>query len=453
MILHYLKMAWRNLLHYRAQAVISVAGLAAGFVCFTLANLWRVYETTYDTSYEGADRMYVCCMKTDFMESGYFDYNVYPLATWLKTTCPEVEQAAAIDARLAEMDLRAEDGTAVKGKAVMADSCFLQLFGIQILKGTDDFLRGGDRVALTESMARRLYGTTDVLGRKLTYQNTQATVCALVSSLEHTNFPYGILTEGNVVISNRDNWRMARFFIIVKLRQGVSAQEFQQKLADRVERKSDDYKAALGTGCYLCPLSEYRTSPMCRDSEIELGYLSLFAFIGGLVIVCALVNYLALFLTRLRIRSREIALRRVCGSSRGGVFLLLLTEYMLLLLLAGLVGMALVELFLPPFRRLSGVEGDVYGMSLLYFAGLVGVSVLFLLPVAFRRTPDGGGRKRSGLSYRLAVGVQMAVGILFIFCMSVLAQPVLAFRAAQCLLRSPALPRLFPRLCAAEHNH
>ena len=182
MILHYLKMAWRNLLHYRAQAVISVAGLAAGFVCFTLANLWRVYETTYDTSYEGADRMYVCCMKTDFMESGYFDYNVYPLATWLKTTCPEVEQAAAIDARLAEMDLRAEDGTAVKGKAVMADSCFLQLFGIQILKGTDDFLRGGDRVALTESMARRLYGTTDVLGRKLTYQNTQATVCALAAS-------------------------------------------------------------------------------------------------------------------------------------------------------------------------------------------------------------------------------------------------------------------------------
>ena len=89
-------------------------------------------------------------------------------------------------------------------------------------------------------------------------------------------------------------------------------------------------------------------------------------------------------------------------------------------LTAGLVGMALVELFLPPFRRLSGVEGDVYGMSLLYFAGLVGVSVLFLLPVAFRRTPDGGGRKRSGLSYRLAVGVQMAVGILFIFCMSVL---------------------------------
>ena len=34
MILHYLKIAWRNLLKYRTQSVVSILGLAVGLACF-----------------------------------------------------------------------------------------------------------------------------------------------------------------------------------------------------------------------------------------------------------------------------------------------------------------------------------------------------------------------------------------------------------------------------------
>ena len=48
MILHYLKIAVRNLWKYRTQSIISMLGLAIGFACVALAVYWNHYEMTYD---------------------------------------------------------------------------------------------------------------------------------------------------------------------------------------------------------------------------------------------------------------------------------------------------------------------------------------------------------------------------------------------------------------------
>ena len=50
MIIHYLKIAWRNLMKYKVQNTVCIIGLAVGFVCFALSTLWISYEMTYDTS-------------------------------------------------------------------------------------------------------------------------------------------------------------------------------------------------------------------------------------------------------------------------------------------------------------------------------------------------------------------------------------------------------------------
>ena len=49
MILHYLKIAFRNLWKYRTQSAISVLGLAGGLALFTFGIHWRKYETSYDS--------------------------------------------------------------------------------------------------------------------------------------------------------------------------------------------------------------------------------------------------------------------------------------------------------------------------------------------------------------------------------------------------------------------
>ena len=37
MIYHYLKIAFRNLIKYKTQSIVSIVGLAIGFTCFALS--------------------------------------------------------------------------------------------------------------------------------------------------------------------------------------------------------------------------------------------------------------------------------------------------------------------------------------------------------------------------------------------------------------------------------
>ena len=57
MIVHYLKIAWRNLLKYRMQSVVSILGLAVGMECYALSAFWIHYEMTYATLHRDEDSL------------------------------------------------------------------------------------------------------------------------------------------------------------------------------------------------------------------------------------------------------------------------------------------------------------------------------------------------------------------------------------------------------------
>ena len=80
MIKHYLKVAFRNLVKYKTQSLVSIIGLAVGFTCFALSVLWIRYEMTYDTFHNGADRIYM--VRAHYTDSPGSTSNVtpYPLA-------------------------------------------------------------------------------------------------------------------------------------------------------------------------------------------------------------------------------------------------------------------------------------------------------------------------------------------------------------------------------------
>ena len=68
MIKHYLKVAIRNLLKYKVQTVVSILGLAMGFVCFALSLYWIHYEITYDGFRQDVDRMYMVRTNDEYAE-------------------------------------------------------------------------------------------------------------------------------------------------------------------------------------------------------------------------------------------------------------------------------------------------------------------------------------------------------------------------------------------------
>lgn len=423
MIQHYFKIAFRNILKYKTQSIISILGLAVGFTCFALANLWIHYEMTYDAYHEGADRMYILCKESVFGVNGYSTSMPYPASTLLKNDFPEVEAACAYTRWVQKVDLKANDCT-VETNNIQADSCFMKMFNISILAGSRDFMYSNDKIALTEDMAMRLFGSTDVLGKEVkNYNDDTLTICAILSNLDHSNLSFGYWEQGEYFRRWQNDWSNGSFEIIIKLRKGTDPIAFQKKLAANETKADPRDPRRVFEEIRLMPLNEYHYSSINRNQSFQFYYLILFSVAGGLVILCSLFNYLSLFITRMRIRGGEIALRKVCGSSIGGVFILLSVEYLYIILLSGVLGMAFVETALPAFRKLSGISGNIYGESLLYFAGILLLSLLLLVPFAIRRSSTRNTGNKYALR-KLSITFQLMIGILVTFCIIVMMKQI-----------------------------
>ena len=407
MIGHYLKIAWRNLLKYRTQTAINIVGLAVGFACFALATMWIRYELTYDDYHEGADRLYVAYRTSLTRASGY-DLRVEGLVPLLREQYPEVEAACGMD--FYPSDLTDSEGAEVPVYRMTCDSTFLRLLNIRLLKGSMDFMHVREHIALTPSLALRLFGTTDVIGRKVEgFSMGTYTVCALVSELPHSAFRFDFC-GGYGEFDYKESSS-----VLIRLRPGSDIESLQRKLAVYSQER-DGETVFPYRDLHWIPLRSFHYSDMNEQKAVGFTYLVLFSAIGLLVIAATLFNYLSLFVVRMRIRNREVWLRRVHGSSRRSLFCLFATEYTGMVLPAGVVGMALVELVFPAFRAMSGIEGSVYAESAVYFLLVLLLSWLMLLPFVLHvgKQTASPSRLRS-----LGIGVQFTLSLLFIFVTAV----------------------------------
>lgn len=421
MILHYLKVAVRSLLKYKVQSLMSAIGLAAGFVCFALSMIWIRYELTYDNFHRGAERIYMISRKDIFAEKGYSHYQAYPLAEALRKTFPEVEDAAAFNNRTVLVEV---EGREFARKLMETDTAFIRMFDIRLLEGSWSFLHNTDEVALTEEAALSLFGTREVLGKSLKMGRDEQKITALITGWgEHSNIRYDIM--GGV---GKDDmvWNVSIFTVCHRLKEGTDAEAFAVKL----EQQNLNPNGGVSVkGLRQEKLTRCHYTLLKNKNSIALTYIQLFAAVGAGVIFMALINYFSLMVTRIRIRTRELGLRVICGSSKAGLSLMFGTELTVLMLASGFLGMVFIEWAEPKFCELSQVTEGVMTSAAGYFVGVFAVSLLlaaFLIDRYTRRSlitvlqgnARPGGR---GISiHQWGIGIQLFFTLLVVFALSVL---------------------------------
>ena len=157
MIRHYITVALRNLRKYPAQSIISVLGLAAGFVCLSLSALWMHYENTYDTMHEDYERIYTFTNAENLERAG-LDYSRTRLMTTstlvnaMRNEYPEVEAVTYCSF----LDESAKIN-GLEASIMMIDTTFIRVFDLPLVQGDYDFLTDHNEVAITEEFAKRLF--------------------------------------------------------------------------------------------------------------------------------------------------------------------------------------------------------------------------------------------------------------------------------------------------------
>jgi putative ABC transport system permease protein len=359
MFRNHLLIAWRNLLRYKYYSLINIAGLAIGLAACWLLLLYVQRETSYDTFYPDADRIYRVVNHATW-EGGnlHLATSSAPFAAALKKDYPEIEQTTRVDA---------EGGAALKygekklevGDMLMVDSTFFHVFDFPFIAG-DAFtaLSQPNSLVLTRSLAEKLMGSApDAIGKTvLTEDSTVYSVTAVMEDVpanSHFSFSALRLIPPHY---NEDGWQDFNVYTYLLLQPGTSAKTLESKLPGFFGRY---LKPRMGNVAYKMELQQVHDIHLRSHLDYEMSsngnilYIYIFLCIGLLTLLIACINYMNLATARASARVKEVGVRKSLGSGRDDIARMFLTESMLLTFISALVAMGLVALLLPWFNTFT----------------------------------------------------------------------------------------------------
>lgn len=278
---------------------------------------------------------------------------------------------------------------------LFTDDVFWKVFNFDFISGSpythEEVASGIKKAVITETMARRLYGTTDAAGKTVMISYKPYTVSGVVkdvSVIARTAYAEAWLPYSSVNgdMLGDDTWAesITGWFHAVILAR--SPADF-----DAIRTEMNNLLAG-----YNSSLKEYKLSLYNQpDTQLELVIKGVGA-IGPdktktilqyvLVIVILLlvpaINLSGMTLSQMRNRLSEIGIRKAFGATKGRLLVQILSENMFLTLLGGVGGLLLsyVAIFLMRTWLLSGSFGSISSV----FGGTPQLSVSELLnPVIF----------------------------------------------------------------------
>lgn len=390
-----IKISFRNLKKHKSLTVINVSGMAVGLVVCLLIGLFIADELSYDKHVKDVERLYRIAIRTADVD---WAGTPGPVAQGLTEEFPEVVEAARLlkfpelDKMLLKTKTGGESKQFYETKGYYIDSAFFRVFDYQFSKGIQErALLAPNSVILSESLAEKLFGTSDPVNQSLTvglpFGDFDYTVTGVfkdkgIKSHIDANFFLSMENDdiGNAV-KTMTNWATNNiFYTYVKLEENADPAAFEEKLATFYDEKAAVDLKAMGLSKTLF-VQPVRNIYLQSNLEYELGAtgnlttLYVFGSVAVFILLIACINFMNLATARSEKRSKEVGIRKLLGADRTALIWQFLGESILISLLGLLIALVGASLLLPIFNRMTGKELELY-QSFLPVAGIFATAVL-----------------------------------------------------------------------------
>jgi len=359
MFTNYFKIAFRNLWKNKGFSFINIAGLAVGMASAILILLWIQNEVSHDRFHEKIDRLYTMNNRDKF-NGELWAWNTTPkiLGPTLKQDYPEVEEfARGNDATflfsIGDKHLNAE------GR--FTDPGFLTMFSLPLKEGNaKTALSTNDRMVVTESFAKKLFGNEDAMGKIVKIDSVDNfTITGVLKDLPNNTvfkfdylLPWGYMSK---IGWNDSNWQNNSVRTFVLLKPGVSKKAFDAKIKNvTIDHTKGDGQPAT-TQVFTQPFADYWLYSKSENGQYVGGRIEnvkLFGIIAAFILLIACINFMNLSTARSEKRAKEVGIRKVVGAQKRLLVIQFIGESILLALLAFILGLIIVEISLPGFNQL-----------------------------------------------------------------------------------------------------
>jgi putative ABC transport system permease protein len=442
---NYAKAALRKFWRQKSFALINITGLAVGMAACILILLWVRDELSYDRFHPDADRIYrLNTEDTSGGKSFTLAGSPAPLGQALVEEVPEVVQSCRVQSGWGEWDLHLGDTHFLQEYLAAVDPTFFDVFRFPFVSGDPrTALRDRYSIVLTETLAKKIFGGEDAMGKTVQLNRADMTVTGIIKDVprnSHLQFTYAFpavnMTEWRE--SKLDSWQYTQFATYVMLTKEADPAEVDNKMTAIIGRHLRQLKGRV----YLQPLKAIHlhstginTWMLDYPNKGNITYVYILSVTAFLILILACINFMNLSTARYSTRAKEVGMRKVIGARRADLIRQFLGESTLLAFVALAFAVLLTELALPLFSGLAGKTLSLaQSADWRTLAGLLAIVLgtgflsgsypaLFLSafpPVKVIKGADELGTKRGGFMRRGLVVLQFSFTIGLIICSAVI---------------------------------
>jgi putative ABC transport system permease protein len=399
MIKNYLIVAFRNLWKSKGFSAINIAGLAVGLATCLLILFYVLDELGYDRFNAKADRIYRVDGDLNFGGTHYvLAVAPDPMGPRLKRDYPEVEQAVRFRGFQGWFLVKKGDQNIREDRVMYADSTLFDVFTLPLIEGDPaTALVAPNCVVISETIARKYFNSTDVVGRSLLVNDTaNYKITGVMKDMPtQSHFRDDIFVSmSSLAESRRGVWVSNNFNTYVLLKPGADPKRLDAAFTYLMEHEImpqgaqmlgvslDAMRKQGSLGSYnLMPLTAIhlhsnKVAEMGANGNIE--YVYIFSAAALFILLIACVNFMNLSTARSAGRAKEVGVRKALGSLRGNLIWQFLTESVLVSVMSLLLAVFLVWGLLPFFNHMAGKEMHI---GLLSRPGLLAALVTLALGV------------------------------------------------------------------------
>jgi putative ABC transport system permease protein len=356
MLLHgMLKILLRNLRSNITISLIKILGLAISIAAVFVIWSYVMNENKYDSGIPYSDRIY------------RLDAQWASMPPFIGHAINQNMNSQVIATRLnfwTDIGIQVDNTPFNLKDLVFADSTFFTVIPLELISGNpDEALVQPYSLVLSETVAKKLFGTTDVIGKMIRFENQfdftvtgiikdcpyihlKIEVIASMVSLEKIRYP-GILQA-------YDGWSYPTYLL---LPEGANVTEYETRIRELLGKFRYDQ------GFRLKPFDEiYYSDEFENESNTKHGnllYNRILIAVSVFILLLAAINFINLTIANAVARSKEVSLKKLQGASRAQLIFQFLFETILFIIFSVVLSFIFLWFFNPVLYKLTGFSVGV----------------------------------------------------------------------------------------------
>lgn len=376
MFKNYIKIAIRGMARSKLFTAINLIGLAVSMAVGLLIITFVSDLVSYDSFHENKDNIYRVLTSDQKANEPLLTLASTSVKTGqsIRESFSEIEDVTTLSLGfngVAEIEDRK-----LPVQAYWADNSFLNVFTYPLLEGnSNSALKDPYSLVLTEKSAKKLFGTTDVLGSTIKFGDDNYTVTGILKDIPKLSYlSFEVLVsfstaEVQFAITDRNFFNWDNFYgsyTYVLLPEGHNLKTLQDNL-DQLSKTENAKLQDREISLSIQPLTKISiANSISNEIGPSINGFAIWVLIGlaFIILISACFNYTNLSIARALKRSKEVGIRKVIGAKRGQVVLQFIIESVVISLLSLILAMALFIFLREQFISLHAYVDQLAVMEL-----------------------------------------------------------------------------------------